>query len=95
MPGIDQRAYAELAKKTLAAMLHAPGLVEFRANRNLLGSPQVRTTAVWQSLADRAAAREHADLQALDAEFRAFITNVKLELWGPSPNLSEPARPAK
>jgi heme-degrading monooxygenase HmoA len=52
LPGIDQQAYGQLAKKAVAAMLQAPGLVEFRANRNMLGSPQVRTTAVWQSLDD-------------------------------------------
>jgi hypothetical protein len=93
LPGIDQQAYGELAKKAVAAMLQAPGLVEFRANRNMLGSPQVRTTAVWQTLGDWAKARENPELQAFEPAFRAFITNVKVEIWGPSPILAEPVRP--
>jgi hypothetical protein len=33
-------------------MLQAPGSVEIRVYRSLLGSPQVRLTLVWQMLAD-------------------------------------------
>lgn len=95
LPGINQQSYADLARKAVAAVLRAPGVVEFRANRNLLGSPQVRTTTVWRSLADWAAARESAELQAFEAEFQAFTTNVQVQLWGPSPVQAEPVRPGR
>jgi hypothetical protein len=46
LPGIDQQAYLEYGKRALATMLTAPGLVEIRVYRSLLGSPQVRLTLV-------------------------------------------------
>ena len=93
LPNIDQQAYGEWAKKTVGTVLKAPGIVEFRANRNLLGSPQVRSTAVWQSFADWAKYAESDEWQSLDAEFRSFAINIRIEIWGPSPVLPEPLRP--
>jgi hypothetical protein len=52
LPGIDRQAYVAWSKGASATMLRAPGLVEMRVHRNLLGSPQVRLTLVWQTLAD-------------------------------------------
>jgi hypothetical protein len=52
LPGIDLRAYEAWAKKVIGTILQAPGIVEFRASRNMLGSPSVRATTVWQAMAD-------------------------------------------
>ena len=95
LPGIDQQAYGELAQKGIRMMLQAPGIVELRANRNTLGSPQVRLTTVWETLADWAKFAESAERQALESELRAFTTNIHIEPWGPSPALPEPLRPGK
>src|ERR1700756_1936330 len=94
LPGIDQQAYAELVKRTVGALQRLPGLVEIRANRNALGSPQVRGTTGWGSLAAWAAAAEHAELAALEAESRRYLTNVRMEIWRPSPLMAEPVRAA-
>ena len=93
LPEIDQEAYGEWAKETVGKILKAPGLVEFRANRNILGSPQVRSTAVWQTLADWANYTYSNEWRALEDEFRAFATDIRIEVWGPSPVLPEPVRP--
>jgi len=95
LPGINQQAYAEFAKKAIGSMLQAPGLVEFRANRNMLGSPQVRITTVWQTLGDWAKFSESAAWQALEAELHTFNTNSSTEIWGPSPVVPEPLRPGR
>ncbi len=95
LPGIDKQAYSELVKKVVAALLRAPGLVEIRANRNLLGSPQVRATTIWQRLADWEEARESVELAALEAESLRYMTNVRVEIWGPSQLLFEPVRVAR
>ena len=89
---IDPRAYAEFANKAIHLTLNAPGCVEFRAHRNLLGSPTVRATYVWQSLADWAKFLESAEEQALGTELATFATNVETQLWGPSPIIPEPQR---
>ena len=93
LPNIDQEAYGEWARETVGKILKAPGLVEFRANRNILGAPQVRSTAVWQTLADWANYTDSNEWQALDNEFCAFATDIRIEIWGPSPVLPEPVRP--
>ncbi len=51
-PNIDQEAYGDFAKKAIGTTLKASGLIEFRASRNMLGSPQVRSTYVFRNLAD-------------------------------------------
>ena len=95
LPGIDQQAYGQAAKKMIRIMLQAPGIIEFRANRNMLGSPQVRTIQVWQTLADWAKFSESAQYSEIEAESRSFMTNIKVEIWGPSPVVPEPLRPGK
>jgi heme-degrading monooxygenase HmoA len=93
LPNTDQRAYGEFAKKATGTILKAPGLVEFRANRSLLGSPLVRTTSVFRTLSDWASFAETDEWRELDAEFRSFVTDIRVEIWGPSPVLPGPVRP--
>lgn len=92
-PNIDQEAYGEFAKKAIGTILKAPGLIEFRASRNMLGSPQVRSTSVFRNLADWASFTDSDEWRALEAELRIFATNVHVDIWGPSPVLPEPVRP--
>ncbi len=91
-PGIDEEAYAELAKRATGMMLVAPGFVEFRAHRNLVGSPHVRRTSVWMSLAHWAEFAQQQEFQKLTAEFRTFVTNLDVQLWGQSPLVPNPIR---
>jgi hypothetical protein len=94
VPGVDQQAYQAWAKNTIAALMRQPGLVEFRAYRNILGTPQVRTTIEWQSLADYEKYWQGA-WQPVETELRTMATNIRVELWGPSPVVQEPLRPGK
>lgn len=95
LPGIDHQAYGERVQKAIRLLLQVPGFVELRAYRNILGSPQVRTSVVWQTLADWAKFSQSAEWQSFETEIRAFTTNIRTELWGPSPALPEPLRPGK
>jgi len=74
-------------------MLKAFGLVEFRAHRNILGTPQVRSTSVSKTLSDWATYTDSDEWRTLEAEVRAFATNIRVEIRGPSPVLPEPVRP--
>jgi heme-degrading monooxygenase HmoA len=93
LPNIDQKAYAKLAKRATAMMLKADGFVEFRAHRNMTGSPHVRRTSAWGSLADWAKLTQNPEFQEITAEFRTFVTNLDVQIWGPSPYVPEPIRP--
>jgi len=94
LPSVDQKAYAATVKKVVEATLKAPGVVEFRANRGYVAPSQVRGTTVWQTMTDWAKFVE-GPWQQLEAELRIYATNIKLELWGPSPIIAEPLRPGK
>lgn len=95
LPGIDQQAYGEVATRAITMVLEAPGLVEFRASRNVLGSPQVRSTTVWRTLADWAKFTESSGWPPVEAGLRTFVTNIQVHIWGPSPIVAEPLRPGK
>ena len=94
LSNIDQRAYAATVKKVVEVTMKASGVVEFRASRGLVAPAQVRGTTVWQTSTDWAKFVE-GPWQQLEAELRTYATNIKLELWGPSPLITEPLRPAK
>ncbi len=90
---INEEAYAKLAKKATAMMLSSKGFVEFRAHRNMVGSPHVRRTSIWTSLADWAALAQDPEFQKLTAEFRTYVNNLDVQIWGPSPITPGPIRP--
>jgi hypothetical protein len=95
LPGIDQKAYAEFVKNAIATYMKAPGLIEYRANRNVLGSPQVRSTWVWQSLSDWSKFIQSKEWAAIDTQLRTFATNSRMEIWGLSPMAPKPLRPGQ
>ena len=68
--------------------------MEFGANRNVPGNPQIRISITWKSLVDWATFAESDVWRSTDVELRGFATNVRVELWGTSPVVSEPIRPA-
>ena len=85
LPGKDQAAYANLAKAVIDMALEAPGIVEVKGHRNLLNAPQVRHTTVWKSLADWANFEESVEWQEAWAEMNPYLSNIHIEIWGPSP----------
>jgi len=93
LPHIDMKAYEEWVEKLADAIENQPGIVEFRANRSILGSPMSRSVTTFRSLEDWAKFTE-GPWHFLGPEFRRFATNIHIELWGPSPIVKEPVRPA-
>lgn len=92
--GVDLQAYVAWAKKTIAAVLKAPGVVEYRASRNLVGSPQVRSITVFKTLADWQKFAESEVWKTAESELRTqFASVIHIELWGPSPIVPEPLKP--
>ena len=94
-PNVDPQALQAYTKRAIGALLRAPGVVEVRAYRNLLGAPQVRLAVVWETLADWATFAESDTRRAYDSELETFATDIHIELWGPSPNVPEPLHPRR
>jgi hypothetical protein len=95
VPNADINGYREWAKKSIETTAKAPGMTELRANRNILLSPQIRIASMWGSLEDWVRFKESEGWRSLEGALRGFATNFKVEIWGPSPLLAEPIRPAK
>ncbi len=92
-PEMDQDEYAIWSKKKVQLHLKAKGFIEFKANRNLLGQPQVRATSVWESMADAAAFLESPDYREVFADgLDRLITNITIDFWGTSPMIPGPLR---
>ena len=92
-PDIDMEAYTNFSKHAVSKVLEAPGFREFRAHRNMLGSPHVRATYVWRSLADWANYQQTEEWQALMPELNKYVTHIEGQVWGPSPVMPESLRP--
>lgn len=93
-PGVDLKVYNEWAKKAIATTLKAPGIIEFRAFRNALGSPYIRATTVWKSTSDWTRFTESNEWSKIEEELRAkFADNIKVVIWGSSPVVPEPLKP--
>ena len=71
-------------------MLALKGLVEFRGYHPASGSWQVVLTTEFADLAAWAAATESEAWQKTMSELRAFVLDVYVEVWGPSPMLPDP-----
>ena len=86
-------AYTEWAGSAIQRVLAVSGVVEFRGYRPATGASQVVVTYEFTDLATWASWYAHEDVQKVFDELRTFVTNVKLELWGPSPIVPKPIRP--
>ena len=51
-------------------------------------------TKEWNSLADWANYTDSDEWRTLEEEARGFITNIQVEIWGPSPIVPESLRPS-
>lgn len=96
LPGSNQEAYGQWAKKAILPLLKSKGIIELRAYRNLGGSPHVLLVTAWQSLSHWAVFAEGSEWNALLSELTGrFVTNLALKIWGTSPIAPGPLRPPK
>ena len=93
---INEDAYAAWAKKAIVPLLKSEGIIEFKAHRNLFGSPQVRLISTWKSLSNWATFAESKEWAEILEDFATnFATNISIDAWGVSPIAPEPLRPSK
>jgi len=87
-------AYREWAPGAIQRLLAVPGVLEFRAYRPASGSFQAVTTYEFADMAAWAAWAAHEDVKKAVDELHTLALNVSREVWGPSPVVPEPIRPA-
>jgi len=88
-------AYQEWAQSAVKRLLAVPGVVEFRAFRTIMGCHQVAVTYEFINMQAWASWQEDEETKKVFEESRPCITNLSMELWGPSPVVPEPIRPGQ
>lgn len=81
-PRYDMNAYGSWAKKSADVMKSQPGIVEFRGNRSVFGTPRVRTSSVWHSRKDWEEFSESPVWHSIETELRGFASRLMLEFRG-------------
>lgn len=93
-PDIEEEAYFNWIKQAIVPALKSEGIVEIRARRNVKESPAVLVTGVWKSMEEWTKFSQSESWNSLvDTLQTTFATNVRIEVWGPSPFLPDPLRP--
>ncbi|HTZ18023.1 MAG TPA: antibiotic biosynthesis monooxygenase [Dissulfurispiraceae bacterium] len=96
LPNVDQKSYIHLLKKAIVPILSQPGIVEIRARRSQSGSPEVLIVFVWETLSHWKAFEMKKEWATLKDEVNtSCASNLKIQVWGPSPIAPEPLRPLK
>ncbi len=88
-------AYMKWVPTAIERDLAVPGVVEFRAYRTFVGSPQIVTTFEFADVAAWAAWQSSPEVQKVLSELHALSLNLTSEVWGPSPVVPAPMRPGK
>ena len=92
---VNEDQYTAWAKKAIVPLLKSPGILEFRAHRNLMGSPLVRLSSTWKNLSDWANFAESDQWLKLMGELtEKFASNIEISIWGASPIAPGPLRPS-
>ncbi len=85
--------YPKWSQTAVKRLLGVPGVVEFRAFRLVAGDREVCVTYEFKDLASWAAWRSHETVNAVWQESKAYLEDMRVELWGPSPLIPEPVKP--
>jgi antibiotic biosynthesis monooxygenase (ABM) superfamily enzyme len=88
-------AYAKWTESAIRRTTTVPGVIEFRGYRPATGTHQVVVTYEFANLAAWAAWYTNEEIQKTRNELRTLVSDLNLELWGPSPIVLKPIRPGK
>ena len=88
-------AYYKWATENLQGQHAEPGVVQFMGYRVLVGSSRAAMTHEFADLAAWAVWNNDPETIKTRTELYSFALNVSTELWGSSPLMPAPMRPAK
>jgi len=79
--GIGEDLHRDLLKTMLTTLLHDKKIIEFRSQRNLMGSPSSKLSIYWEHATHWAAFIEMDEWQRLLRKLGPRTTDLKIELW--------------
>ena len=93
---IDEAAYFDWMKKAIIPTITAKGIIEVRAQRNIKETQKVLVVGLWESLEDWVEFSQKEGWQSLISTLQnKFATNIRIEVWGPSPVIPKSLKPHK
>ena len=84
--------YPKWSQTAVKRLMGVPGIEEFRAFRLVAGDREVCVTYQFKDLASWAAWRSDKMVSDVWEESRAYLTDMRVELWGPSPLIPDPLK---
>ena len=94
--GIDDLGYFEWIKKAIVPALKSRGAVEVRAYRNIKESQGVLVVVMWEKLEGWTEFSQSEGWSSFINPLQStFATDVRIDVWGPSPLIPAPLRPPK
>ena len=95
-PDIDAQGYYEWMKTAIVPTLKSHGVVEVRAYRSVKESQGVLVVGLWEKLEDWTDYSQSEGWNSFFSPLQStFATNIRMEVWGPSPLIPAPLRPLK
>lgn len=88
-------SYPTWAQSAIRRTLAAGGVTEFRGYRPASGAFEVVVTYEFADMAAWATWYHRDNVQQVIAELRTIANNIAIDLWGPSPIVPQPIRPAR
>lgn len=93
IPAEQSDDYLGWVRSAIKRTTSVPGVIELRSYRPVAGETQVVTIFEFNDFESWSAWFNHQKVQTVFEEMFHMVTNVRRELWEPSPILPEPIRP--
>ena len=79
--GVDEKQHWEFLKQMLTILLRDKKIVDFRSQKNLMGSPSTKLSIFWKHATHWAAFIEMEEWQNLHKKLSPYTRDLKIELW--------------
>jgi hypothetical protein len=89
-PEVTEEEYWDTVQRLITTLVKDKKIKEFRAFENLMGDPQIKASVYWNEATHFANFAKSDEWRELLREMRKVVSDIKIELWGPSRYLPEP-----
>ncbi|PWK46338.1 hypothetical protein [Pleionea mediterranea] len=89
-PNVTEEEYWNTVQTLITTLVKDKKIKEFRAFENLMGDPQIKASVYWNEATHFANFAKSDEWRNLLREMRKVVSDIKIELWGPSRYLPDP-----
>ncbi len=89
-PEVTEEDYWNTVQQLITTLVKDKKIKEFRAFENLMGDPQIKASVYWNEATHFANFAKSDEWRDLLRDMRKVVTDIRIELWGPSRYLPDP-----